>query len=229
MISNVLEWSSQLDLLTRVQRWLRLMSVPMEILTRAITGGRLMLSLPSSMEQIKIMITIWPVQPVCDVWKHVFLKRPQRDNYCQLNYSACSPCVFWLRASDPLTLSSSMRLDLQPPLLFHTPTSTPLPNIHHNWGIQICTLQMSKMLILCHPSGKKKTVQEVVLMWVLISLCETVERSSSKTHSKNPGCLTETHTNTAIIGGRKLDSVAVANSLVQWNKALCCYVEVFCV
>lgn len=78
---------------------------------------RLMLSSPSSAEQIKIMITIWPVQPVCVVWKHVFLRRPQRDNYCQLNYSACSPCVFWLRASDPLTLSSSMRLDLQPPLL----------------------------------------------------------------------------------------------------------------
>lgn len=91
---------------------------------------RLMLSSPSSAEQIKIMITIWPVQPVCVVWKHVFLRRPQRDNYCQLNYSACSPCVFWLRASDPLTLSSSMRLDLQPPLLslpppLHIPTPPP--------------------------------------------------------------------------------------------------------
>lgn len=65
----------------------------------------------------------------------------------------------------------------------------------------------------------------------MISLCETVERSYSekgkkKTHSKNPGCLTATHANTAIIGGRKLDSVAVTNSLVNWNKALCCYVKV---
>lgn len=60
----------------------------------------------------------------------------------------------------------------------------------------------------------------------MISLCETVERSYSKTHSKNPGCLTGMHANTAIIGGRKLDSVAVTNSLVQWNKALCCYVKV---
>lgn len=34
------------------------------------------------------------------------------------------------------------------------------------------------------------------------------------------------HTNIAITGGRKLYSVAVANSLVQWNKALCCYVKV---
>lgn len=42
----------------------------------------------------------------------------------------------------------------------------------------------------------------------------------------NPGCLTEMHTNIAIIGGRKLYSVAGANSLVQWNKALCCYVKV---
>lgn len=26
------------------------------------------------------------------VWKHVFLRRPQRDNYCQLNCSGCSAC-----------------------------------------------------------------------------------------------------------------------------------------
>lgn len=61
-------------------------------------------------------------------------------------------------------------------------------------------------------------------MCVLISLCETVDISYSKTHNRI--YLTEMHTNTAITGGRKLDNVAVANSLVQWNKALCCYVKV---
>lgn len=53
-----------------------------------------------------------------------------------------------------------------------------------------------------------------------------MERSYLKTHRKNPGCRRGMHANTAIIGGRKLDSVAVTNSLVQWNKALCCYVKV---
>ena len=88
---------------------------------------RLMLSSPSSAEQIKIMITIWPVQPVCVVWKHVFLRRPQRDNYCQLNYSACSPCVFWLLASHPLPLASTMSLALQPPPLFFPSLHRPNP------------------------------------------------------------------------------------------------------
>lgn len=80
--------------------------------------------LPSPMEQIKMVIGIWPVQPVCAVWKHVVLRRPQRDNYCQLNYSACSPCVLWLRAPDPLTLSSSLTGPLTL-LLLSVPTVTP--------------------------------------------------------------------------------------------------------
>lgn len=167
------------------------------------------------MEQIKIMITIWPVQPVCVVWKHVFLRRPQRDNYCQLNYSACSPCVFWLCAADLLTLSSSMRRDLQPPS--SSPAHTPLtpPNIHHNWGTQICTLQMSKMHIYSvTPLAEKKHAGNCMdvsfdfFVW-------NRRKILFKNPQPNPGCLTEMHTNIAIIGGRKLYSVAVANSLVQ--------------
>lgn len=128
------------------------------------------------MEQIKIMITIWPVQPVCVVWKHVFLRRPQRDNYCQLNYSACSPCVFWLRASDPLTLSSSMRLDLQPPSSSppsHSHYSSPPPPPPHpistiteapKYALCKCLKCTHKIAhILCQPSGKN-TMQEVVWM-----------------------------------------------------------------
>lgn len=47
-----------------------------------------------------------------------------------------------------------------------------------------------------------------------------------KNSQQKCGCLTEMHANAAIKGGRKLYSVAVSNSLVQWNKALCCYVKV---
>lgn len=87
-----------------------------------------------------------------------------------------------------------------------------------------------KMFIYCvTPLARKKYHAGSCMNVSLISLCET-ERSYSKKKQKktqqNPSCLTEMHTNTAIIGGRKLESVAVANSLVQWNKALCCYVKV---
>lgn len=121
------------------------------------------------MVQIKIMITIWPVLQFCVVWKHVFLRRPQRDNYCQLNYSACSPCVFWLRASDPLTPEQRHETgppaSLLSPLLTHPtarPPATPPPplNINHGGGIQIYALQLSKMQTrsaraVCHPLWQK--------------------------------------------------------------------------
>lgn len=115
--------------------------------------------LPHSMEQIKIVITIWLVQPVRVVWKHVFLSRPQRDNYCQLNYSACSACVFWLCASDPLTLSSSMRWDLQLPSSFplYIFASPPMFN----------ELKWAKKNFKCRKTH--------VWVYVLISLCETAE------------------------------------------------------
>lgn len=113
-------------------------------------------------------------------------------------------------------------------LLFSSSLLPPISTI--NWSTQICTLQMSETHtlnahILCHPSGKKDHAGSCMdvsfdfFVW-----------NSRKILFKNPqlnlGCLTEMHTNTAIIGGRKLYSVAVANSLVQWNKALCCYVKV---
>lgn len=65
-----------------------------------------------------MVIDTWPVQPVCVVWKHVVLRRPQRDNYRLLNSAACSPCVLWLRAPDPLTLSGSLTGPLALLLLF---------------------------------------------------------------------------------------------------------------
>lgn len=55
---------------------------------------RLIFSFPCSMEHIGIMITIWPMQPVCVVWKHVLLRKPQRDNNCQLKvFRPLSVCV----------------------------------------------------------------------------------------------------------------------------------------
>lgn len=166
-----------------------------------------------SMEQIKIVITIWLVQPVRVVWKHVFLSRPQRDNYCQLNYSACSACVFWLCASDPLTLSSSMRWDLQLPSSFplYIFASPPMFN----------ELKWAKFFFL---NVEKRTCE--CMFWFL---CVKQQNDSIQNAQKNPGCLTETHTNTAIIGGRKLWCVAVWQQqipLVHWNKTLCCYVKV---
>lgn len=181
------------------------------------------------------MITIWPVQPLCVVWKRVFLRRPQRDNYCQLNYSGCSPCVFWLRSSDPLTLTSGMRLDLspRPPPLFQPPNSSQFLQPSPKKEILLAKKHLKRTQknahILCRPSGKKQhagSCMDVSFDFFVRNSRKILFGKEKKTHSKNPGCLTATHANTAIIGGRKLDSVAVTNSLVNWNKALCCYVKV---
>lgn len=80
-------------------------------------------------------------------------------------------------------------------------------------------LQVSKMctwnaVVLLAPPLAKTRCRKLNRCNIRCLCVETVEISYSETYSKNPGCLTGLHANTAITGGRKLASAAATNPLV---------------
>lgn len=161
------------------------------------------------MKQIKMVIDTWPLQPVCLVRKHVVLRRPQKDNYCQLNCSAFSPCV--LRVPDPLTLSGGLTGPLAL-LLFCAPSITPPRCLSRpKMPFRKCLKCAHKTLVLLSPPLAKTRCRKLNRCNIWCLCVETVEISYSETHSKNRSCLTGMHANTAITGGRKLASVAATN------------------
>lgn len=219
-----------LDLLTRVlaRSWLHLMSAPMETVTCTITGGLCRASLFDGANQDHDYYLAHAASLRC--LETCFPKETTEGQLLSAElFSLLSMCVLaaCLWPTDPEQQHEmGPRASPTPP----PPTSTITEASKYalcrclNMNIQNAHIHS------CQPSGKtKKKERDHAGSCVDVSF-DFFVWNSRKILFKNPllnsGCLTEMHTNTAIIGGRKLYSVAVANSLVQWNKALCCYVKV---